>query len=213
MIAPTADGSATLYSERFQQHYHSLHGAEQESRHVFLRHGLQACEAPGSPVRVFEMGFGTGLNALLTLLESPLPVHYVAVEAFPISLAQMSDLAYGTKLGSPDLFEALHTAAWNRPVQLTPTFTLEKWQLTLEEFPGTEEIDLVYWDAFDPKAQPELWTEEVFRRVAGWARGPALLTTYSAKGDVRRALLAAGWLVEKLPGPPGKREMLRGRRG
>ncbi len=213
MIAPTADGSATIYSERFQQHYHSLHGAEQESRHVFIHHGLQAWEGSGSPVRVFEMGFGTGLNALLTMLESPVPVHYVAVEAFPISMAQMSKLGYGDKLGCHELFEALHAAQWNSPVQITPTFTLEKWQLPLEDFGGTENIDVVYWDAFDPKAQPELWTEAVFRSVAGWTRGPALLTTYSAKGDVRRALLAAGWLVEKLPGPPGKREMLRGKQG
>lgn len=208
----TKDGSSTLYSAQFDQHYHSVHGAVQESQHVFLEMGLAQCQQD-RPIRILEMGFGTGLNALMTAMQAAMPVHYLSLEAFPISPAQQSELNYGKLLQAEQLFESLHAAAWNTSVEITPTFTLEKREELLKDFEGTTQIDLVYWDAFAPGAQPELWTEEVFSCVLGWMNPGGILTTYCAKGDVRRAMIAAGFEVEKVPGPPGKREMLRARRG
>lgn len=207
----TKDGSSTLFSDRFDQHYHSIHGAVQESQHVFLEMGLAECQQV-EPIRVLEMGFGTGLNALMTAMQAAMPVHYISLEAYPISPEQTSDLNYGKLLQAKELFDALHAAAWNTTVEITPDFSLEKRLGLLQEFEGTSDIDLVYWDAFAPGAQPELWTESVFSRVLGWMNPGGILTTYCAKGDVRRAMIAAGWNVEKVPGPPGKREMLRARR-
>ncbi|MDP5172180.1 MAG: tRNA (5-methylaminomethyl-2-thiouridine)(34)-methyltransferase MnmD [Bacteroidia bacterium] len=204
----TRDGSPTLYSERFNQHYHSVHGAIQESQHVFLDMGLRAL-ADRPQLRILEMGFGTGLNALMTALQATMPVHYLSLEAYPISQAQWEVLDYGERLGDQALFLAMHSAPWNVPVQLRPNFILEKSYTTLEAFPGTQHIDLVYWDAFAPDSQPELWTVEVFSNIYRSMNDAGILTTYSAKGDVRRALMAAGFQVAKVPGPPGKREMLR----
>lgn len=208
----TKDGSSTLYSAQFDQHYHSVHGAVQESQHVFLEMGLAECQQD-RPIRILEMGFGTGLNALMTAMQAVMPVHYLSLEAFPISPAQQAELNYGKLLQAEPLFESLHAAAWNTSVEITPTFTLEKREGLLKDFEGTTQIDLVYWDAFAPGAQPELWTEEVFSSVLSWMNPGGILTTYCAKGDVRRAMIAAGFEVEKVPGPPGKREMLRARRG
>lgn len=208
----TRDGSSTLYSAQFDQHYHSVHGAVQESQHVFLDKGLAECQQT-TPIRILEMGFGTGLNALMTAMQAPMPVHYLSLEAYPISPEALTELNYGQLLQVETLFEGIHAAAWNTSVEITPDFTLEKRLGLLEDFEGTAEIDLVYWDAFAPGAQPELWTEEVFRSVLGWMNPGGILTTYCAKGDVRRAMIAAGFQVEKVPGPPGKREMLRARRG
>lgn len=207
----TRDGSSTLYSDQFEQHYHSVHGAVQESQHVFLDMGLAECQQTG-PIRILEMGFGTGLNALMTAMQAPMPVYYLSLEAFPISPEQLTQLNYGKLLQVEELFDDIHAAAWNTAVAISPRFTLEKQLGMLEAFAGTSEIDLVYWDAFAPGAQPELWTEEVFRSVLGWMNPGGILTTYCAKGDVRRAMIAAGFEVEKVPGPPGKREMLRARR-
>lgn len=208
----TKDGSSTLFSDRFDQHYHSVHGAVQESQHVFLEMGLVACDQ-AKPIRVLEMGFGTGLNALMTAMQAAMPVHYISLEAYPISPEQTSALNYGKLLQAEELFDRIHSAAWNTAVAISPNFILEKRLGMLEAFEGTAKIDLVYWDAFAPGAQPELWTEEVFKSVLSWMNPGGILTTYCAKGDVRRAMIAAGFEVEKVPGPPGKREMLRARRG
>lgn len=208
----TRDGSSTLYSAQFDQHYHSVHGAVQESQHVFLDKGLAECQQT-TPIRILEMGFGTGLNALMTAMQAPMPVHYLSLEAYPISSEALTELNYGQLLQVETLFEGIHAAAWNTSVEITPDFTLEKREGLLKDFEGASKIDLVYWDAFAPGAQPELWTEDVFRSVLGWMNPGGILTTYCAKGDVRRAMIAAGFEVEKVPGPPGKREMLRARRG
>ncbi len=204
----TGDGSPTLYHAHFDEHYHSVHGAVQESQHVFLTAGMKALEDRAS-LRMLEIGFGTGLNALMTAIQATVPIYYLGLEAYPLNREQWESLDYGDRLGHPEMFRALHEAAWGVPVKLSETWTLEKRAEKLETFEGSTHIDLVYWDAFAPSAQPELWTSEIFARVRSWMAPEGLLTTYSAKGDVRRALLAAGWLVEKLPGPPGKREMLR----
>lgn len=204
----TRDGSSTLYSTRFEQHYHSIHGAVQESQHVFLDMGFKAVQGD-HPIRILEMGFGTGLNALMTCLQSNRPVSYLALEAYPLTPEEWSQVNYGHFLKAPTLLKSIHQAEWgtNRPI--SDLFSLEKVPVRCEDFTGSTGIDLVYWDAFAPAAQPELWTADLFRRVRSWMSPGGILTTYSAKGDVRRALMTAGFDVEKLPGPPGKREMLR----
>lgn len=233
----TADGSHTLFSERFGQSYHSLHGALDESRRVFIELGFEA-KLPGIVPRgvktsgkltgklaVLEMGFGTGLNALLTWLEAEkarIPVHYTALEAYPISPEEAAALNYDAVLGT-DRLATLHGAAWGEDVALSEFFTLRKEHTTLEEWlrrvwlepqtcsPNATEqtFDLIYFDAFAPRTQPELWTPEVFSALAGMMRPGGVLTTYSSKGSVRRALQQAGFRVEKHPGPPGKLEVVR----
>lgn len=202
----TDDGSHTL-EVMSGVTYHSRFGALQESQHIFIAAGLHAVRA--NPVRVFEMGFGTGLNALLTLLDGR-PVHYETVETEP--LAQAQELNFCEVLGRPGcrpVFERIHTAEWDRPVEITPGFLLFKSRHDIRDYILREPADLVYYDAFDPAAQPELWTEALFRSLFGQLAPGAVLVTYCCKGTVRRALQAAGFETEKLPGPLGKREFLR----
>lgn len=213
----TKDGSHTLYTSTYDEHYHSVHGALQESLHVFIESGLKACEASSDEIRIFEMGLGTGLNALLSSLEETAkPIHYVAVEAIPLSWEQVEGLNYPSEIGHEEAVnyhQKIHQSPWGEEVQLHPHFTIKKIVGKLEdlEFPS-DYVDVFYFDAFAPDTQPELWTVEVFRKLYSWARAGAVWVTYSAKGQVRRNLLAAGWEVEKIPGPPGKREMLRARK-
>lgn len=219
----TADGSHTLFNETLNAHYHSVHGALQESRHIFidlgfkaamrLRSATEAGQQFGSllPLFVFEMGFGTGLNALLTLREAEkaqIPVHYVAVEAYPVSVEESLHLNYDN-LFQTDQTAFLHRAAWGKPVVVSPYFTLEKHRTTLQEYGTDYRFDAVYYDAFAPDAQPELWTQEIFQKMALWLNSSGNLTTYCSKGYVQRHLKAAGFTVEKHPGPGHKREVLR----
>lgn len=204
----TGDGSHTVEGEGGVT-YRSRFGALQESQHIFIGAGLRTIGA--SPVRVFEMGFGTGLNALLTLLESR-PVRYETVETEPLEWAR--DLNFCEVLGRPDcrpVFERLHTAEWESPVEITPGSQLFKSRQDIRGYMLREPADLVYYDAFDPVVQPELWTEELFRGLYAQLAPGAILVTYCCKGTVRRVLQAAGFETEKLPGPPGKREFLRAR--
>ncbi|MEM7654539.1 MAG: tRNA (5-methylaminomethyl-2-thiouridine)(34)-methyltransferase MnmD [Bacteroidota bacterium] len=212
----TRDGSSTLYAPRFEEHYHSLHGAVQESMHVFIEMGLRALPKELEQVRIFEMGFGTGLNALLTLLHrGEKKIKYVGIEAYPIQSEQWESLNYPQELGEEAVvhFRQLHESAWETPLAVVPGFGFEKRQQKLEDLELSDPVDLIYFDAFAPTAQPELWTDAVMQRMADLLAPGGIFVTYSAKGSVRRALQAAGLVVEKLPGPPGKREMLRGRRG
>jgi len=212
----TADGSHTLVSDRFGQSYHSVHGALAESRRVFLELGFEFLAETKTAISVLEMGFGTGLNALLTWLEAErrsLPVRYVTLEAYPVSPADVAALNYDAVLRT-DRLRQLHAASWGEDVPLGEFFTLRKEGTTLEDFlrPAAAEpvnYALVYFDAFSPDTQPELWTAEVFTKIAKKMPSGGVLTTYSAKGSVRRALQAAGFRVEKHPGPPGKREVVR----
>jgi tRNA U34 5-methylaminomethyl-2-thiouridine-forming methyltransferase MnmC len=202
----TDDGSHTLEVKNGVT-YHSRFGAVQESRHIFINAGLHTVRA--SPVRVFEMGFGTGLNALLTLLEDR-PVHYETVETVP--LEQARDLNFCEVLGRLDcrpVFGQLHDAEWEKPVAITPEFQLFKSRQNIRGYTLREPADLVYYDAFDPVVQPELWTEELFAGLFRQLAPGAILVTYCCKGAVRRAMEAAGFETWKLPGPPGKREFLR----
>lgn len=211
-IIPTADGSPTVEIPDLGITYHSRHGAVQESMHVFIEAGLRPLlsRATGETLRVFEMGFGTGLNALLSaeaIKDLPVNLHYTTVEQFPLQEAEVKELHFE---GLDDsLLQDMHTANWNEPVALRSNFTLLKLDTDLLslELPGR--FHLIYYDAFAPAAQPELWTVTVFQKLFNALLPGGILVTYCSKGDVRRALIAAGFEVEKLPGPKGKREMLR----
>jgi tRNA U34 5-methylaminomethyl-2-thiouridine-forming methyltransferase MnmC len=209
-IIITKDGSPSI-EWREGVTYHSTYGALQESQHIFINEGWKATMA----MNVFELGLGTGLNALLTLIEAERAgrrVMYETVEAYPLERNYFRELDYCTLLGRPDMkscFEQLHTCDWEVPVSITPYFTLYK---SRDVWPGHvlhQPAELVYYDAFDPVVQPELWTADVFERLAGQLAERAVLVTYCCKGAVRRALQAAGFRVEKRPGPPGKREIVR----
>jgi tRNA U34 5-methylaminomethyl-2-thiouridine-forming methyltransferase MnmC len=206
----TEDGSLTLFAPEIGEHYHSLHGAVQESEHIFIRSGFRMWEASVS--RILEIGLGTGLNAFLTLRDCEwrgLRTYYYAVERYPLGSSFALSLNYATQVwaeGAP-LFEALHTAPWGQPVEITPRFTLHKIMAdaTSCAFPP---CDVIYFDAFSPERQPELWEPDIFRRLAEVASKGAILVTYCAKGEVRRRIQAAGFDVRRLPGPPGKRHIL-----
>lgn len=205
-IVTTADGSPTLMNEELQEHYHSLHGALQESIHVFINSGLEKHSA--ASLSILEMGFGTGLNAWLTLKnQGDKIIHYTAIEKFPVPVEVA--IAYGGFLENTLSFNKLHHAPWDTTVQITEKFKLCKLHRDVLDNIENGPFDLVYFDAFSPGKQPELWTEDVFRNLYKVCNEEAILVTYCSKGDVRRNILAAGWEVEKIPGPPGKREMLR----
>lgn len=213
-IIQTSDGSKSLYLPEFDETYHSRHGALQEAYHVFMRSGLDLFEA-GTEVNILEMGFGTGLNCFITWLEAKrrnLKIFYTGLEAYPVSLEVARELDYPTALGEQDsqtLFESLHECTWNSPELIDESFELKKVQGFFADFDETNSYDLIYFDAFGPRVQPELWTETIFEKMYLALRPKGVLVTYSAKGSVRRALQAVGFEVERLPGPPGKREMLR----
>jgi tRNA U34 5-methylaminomethyl-2-thiouridine-forming methyltransferase MnmC len=211
-ILKTNDQSDTVWSEQYGENYHSTYGAWTESMHVFINAGFKNCMA--NPMSIFEMGFGTGLNAFLTLLEAEkttIPIYYYAIELHPIGFEIIQQLDYIelTNPGQKEIFLQLHKAAWNFPVEITSNFTLHKIQGDILFWHPGSTFDLVFFDAFSPNSQPELWTSEIFQKLNKCMNNQALLTTYCAKGSVRRNLISAGFSMERLPGPPGKREMLR----
>lgn len=215
-LEQTADGSYTLFVPELDEHYHSIKGALTESKHIFIDMGLKY--HPSSEPRILEIGFGTGLNAFLTLLEADIAqrnIHYTTIERYPVGEDIVHRLAY-PELICPQRsndFYALHTAAWNIDVALTPYFTLHKIEgdFTNYDFQGI--FDLIYFDAFAPEKQPEMWSQKLFDTLYAHLAPGGVLTTYCAKGIVRRMLQASGFTVERLPGPPGgKREILRGKK-
>ncbi|MDP4203818.1 MAG: tRNA (5-methylaminomethyl-2-thiouridine)(34)-methyltransferase MnmD [Bacteroidota bacterium] len=210
----TEDGSHTLYLPEMDEHYHSVHGAVQESRHVFIRAGFDACLSQ-SP-RIFEVGFGTGLNALLTAIEaekSKRRAAYTSVELYPLLPDQSEQLNYGAMLDADSLFAGLHDAAWNEWCSMSPWFDLKKVEADFSVMQMPEnEYDLIYFDAFAPNKQEDLWKPEIFDRLFLSLKPGGVFVTYCAKGVVRRMLQSSGFLVERLPGPPGKHEMLRGKK-
>ena len=223
-LRETADGSATLFVPALNEHYHSRHGARQESKHVFIRHGvwprLEAGEGLERPLRVLEVGLGTGLNALLTLeaaFAHGATVEYDGLETFPLPPAVVAALQpEWDERGEPlaGLFAELHAAPWGQRTALLPGLELLKINEPLQTVALTpEHYDLIYFDAFAPEKQPELWTEELFAKLYAASAAGATLVSYCAQGQFRRNLRAAGWLTEKLPGPPGKREMTRALKG
>lgn len=216
-IQITADGSHTIAIPELQVTYHSVHGALQESRHVFIRAGLQHLLQRQQPpvLHILEMGFGTGLNALLTLHEAALlqqPVLYHTIEQYPLTAAEIAGINYTQQLQQPLLqpvFNELHTSPWNTDIALTPFFTLHKHATDIQQLQTQQQFHLIYYDAFAPTAQPELWTQELFTQLFQLLLPGGMLVTYCSKSYVRKNMLAAGFTVEKIPGPPRKREMLR----
>ncbi|OMP30371.1 tRNA (5-methylaminomethyl-2-thiouridine)(34)-methyltransferase MnmD [Mangrovimonas sp. DI 80] len=219
-IITTGDGSKTIQIEDWDEQYHSKHGAIQEAQHVFIKHGLQYkvenfSGSQSEPLSILEIGFGTGLNAFLTLLEAEklnCSINYVGVEAFPVKPEELQLLNYPEQLSKEDRtpqFEALHKVDWLTAHEITSLFTLQKQQKEFKDIDEVNCFDLIYFDAFGARVQPELWTEDIFKIMYEALRPNGVLVTYSAKGSVRRAMLAVGFKVDKLPGPPGKREMLR----
>ncbi|MBT8282885.1 MAG: tRNA (5-methylaminomethyl-2-thiouridine)(34)-methyltransferase MnmD [Muriicola sp.] len=212
-IITTADGSRTISLDDWNEQYHSKHGAIQEAYHVFIKYGLSACSM--DEISILEAGFGTGLNALITLHEAEkrnLRMVYTGVEAFPLTLDEVLNLDYVQALGVPQLkeaYERMHTSKWEEKVSLNPNFLLHKRKMDFREISDKEQYHLIYFDAFGARVQPELWTQEIFQKMFNALKHSGILVTYSAKGSVRRAMEAVGFVVERLPGPPGKREMLR----
>jgi tRNA U34 5-methylaminomethyl-2-thiouridine-forming methyltransferase MnmC len=211
----TEDGSHTLQSNQINDTYHSTHGAITEANTVYIRNGLHCClECFEGEIHLLEVGFGTGLNALLTCLEADRwqrKVTYYTLEPFPIPVEEALTLNYGERTSDEcHCFEKIHQAAWDVPVRITPFFTLVKLSEPLQTIDfGCSRFHLVYFDAFGPDKQPELWRPELLGKVTSSMRPDAVFTTYSTKGEVKRALKSQGLTVEKLPGPPGKREVLR----
>ena len=212
MVRHTPDGSTTLFSPQFGETYHSIHGAFTESMHVFIRTGLHAHDKVN--LTIFEVGFGTGLNALLTAMECEqrgLQIMYLAIEKFPLEDHVVQQLQFPNLTPAhAAIFKKLHEAPWEQPVPITSSFSLHKIQGDLITANIPPAIDLVYFDAFSPASQPELWTDSVFQKIYACMLPAGILVTYCAKGIVRRNLQSVGFVTERLPGPPPKREMLRG---
>ena len=210
IIEPTEDGTPTLRHPVFGDTYHSTHGATGESMHVYIRQGFAASSLPH--VRLLEVGFGSGLNAWLTARAAFFmnrTVAYTALEPYPVDPRTAAQLSYG----ADRLFMALHEAPWNVPARITERFRIRKIETSLQDYEFDTTFDLVYFDAFAPEKQPEMWSQELFNRLYVLLDKDGILTTYCAKGVVRRMLQTAGFTVERLPGPPGgKREILRARK-
>ena len=214
-VIQTADGSKTLFVPEMNEQYHSVNGALTESDYVFLKQGYLHHPSP-SPV-VFEVGFGTGLNALVTALkaeEQKRSTTFISIEKYPISTAEIENLDYGKIISDKavDLFQKLHAADWNKEVKISEYFTLHKVEadLTKLAIKNLGPFDVIYFDAFAPDKQPQLWQAEIFDRIFEASKIGAIFVTYSAKGSIRRQLISSGFSIERLSGPPGKRQMLRG---
>jgi len=216
----TNDGSVTIHLPDWNEQYHSKHGAINEGVHVFIESGLSyfIASEENSPkeVSILEIGFGTGLNAFLTLLYSEqqqLKINYTGIEAYPVIPSEIAQLNYAKLLNSDtEIFEKLHNVSWETRKTISESFTLTKRKQFFSEIKDKKSYHIIYFDAFGARVQPELWTETIFKIMYKALRKNGIFVTYSAKGSVRRAMQAVGFMVERLPGPPGKREMLRARK-
>lgn len=234
-VVITADGSSTIHLPEWDEQYHSKHGAIQEAYHVFIKHGLhyfctetnasngitssaveKSQQVLSHPISILEIGFGTGLNAFITLLEAKklnLKIDYFGVEAYPVAMHEMEQLNYPNQLeaeANDTLFKMMHEVPWEEKYPISNTFLLTKQKRFFSEIEEKDNYNLIYFDAFGARVQPELWTETIFKQMFDALKENGVLVTYAAKGSVRRAMQVVGFKVEKLPGPPGKREMLRG---
>lgn len=213
-IRTTEDGSSTIYVPELKENYHSTHGAVQESMHVFIDAGLKKVHSV-QPIKILEMGFGTGLNCLLTYLNMPeTQIEYYAVEKHPVDEAMVKQLNFSENLGlnkqQTGFFKWIHTSEWDISTRHTKDkFLLRKSKVDFLQIEPKQKFHLIYFDAFAPEVQPKLWTLEVFSKMYDLLEHCGVLTTYCAKGQVRRNMIEAGFKVERLPGPPGKRQILR----
>jgi tRNA U34 5-methylaminomethyl-2-thiouridine-forming methyltransferase MnmC len=210
-IIITSDGSHTIYVPEINEHYHSINGAVQESNHIFIKNGFEVCKA--DPVGILEIGFGTGLNALLTALKcmsGKKEVNYTSIEKYPLGEWIIKSLNHSEYAGenAKEVFQMIHAAPWNISVNICKNFNLKKIETDFTADPLSGRYDLIYFDAFGPDKQPEMWTKDVFEKIASVTKRNGMLVTYSAKGEVKRTLTACGFDVTLLPGPPGKRQMI-----
>ncbi|WP_396164873.1 tRNA (5-methylaminomethyl-2-thiouridine)(34)-methyltransferase MnmD [Flavobacterium sp.] len=213
-IIITKDGSTSIYIPEWDETYHSKFGAIQEAKHVFIKNGLALFEDV-LEISILEIGFGTGLNALITMLEAEhrqIKVNYVAVEAYPVVFEDIVQLNYATQLEEPNRqadFECLHTLLWEETIEVTPYFTLTKRKQFFNDITDENTFDLIYFDAFGYNVQPELWNEAIFEKMYDALKSKGILTTYACRTTIKNAMQHAGFETKKLPGAPGKREMLR----
>lgn len=213
MIKITDDGSSTIYVPELNEHYHSTFGAVQESRHVFINNGLKALKKEN--ISILEVGFGTGLNALLTFLENEQykSVDYCGLELFPLNWQFIEKMEFDKYLNltqeESNCFREIHNTPWEQSTEISRYFTLLKCHTDITEYIASTTFDLIYFDAFAPQIQPNLWSEKIFTILFNALNKNGILVTYSAKGEVRRNMLNAGFIINRLPGPPGKREMIQ----
>lgn len=209
-ILITSDGSSTIHLPEWNEQYHSKNGSINESYHVFIESGLR--QVKSEEVSILEIGFGTGLNCFITYLEAKRAIHYVGVEAYPVTPEEVDKMNFISILKAEKeraIFKKIHEVSWEEKHQITNNFNLEKRKQFFEDIEDEAAFDLIYFDAFGARVQPQLWTVAIFTKMFTALKENGILVTYSAKGSVRRAMQEVGFTVERLPGPPGKREMLR----
>ncbi len=210
-IKKTADGSHTLFLSSIDENYHSNFGAIQESEHIFINAGLKQCTK--NDISILEVGFGTGLNVFLTYLwtqeNKNIKINFTTLEKFPVDHEIALQLNYGNILGVKEVYIQLHFSEWDKILKISENFTLEKIKTDFTGYRHRKTYDLIYFDAFSPEKQPEMWTEELFRGIFENCNENAIMVTYCSKGWVKRAMQSAGFKIEKLEGPPGKRQILR----
>lgn len=213
-IIITKDGSTSIYIPEWDETYHSKFGAIQEAKHVFIKNGLALFEDV-LEISILEIGYGTGLNAFITMLEAEhrqIKVNYVAVEAYPVAFEDIVQLNYATQLEVPNRqadFERLHTLPWEETIEVTPYFILTKRKQFFNDITDENTFDLIYFDAFGYNVQPDLWNEAIFEKMYVALKSKGILTTYACRTTIKNAMQHAGFETKKLPGAPGKREMLR----
>ena len=211
-IIQTKDGSTTIHLPEWNESYHSKHGAIQEAYHVFIKNGLSLFEA--KPIVVLEIGFGTGLNCFITYIESKKykqRIDYVGVEAYQVEMDEAMQMNYSKEISGSDaaVFKKMHECSWEQQHKLSDNFTLTKRKQFFQDINDKNAFDLIYFDAFGFRVQPELWSEAIFSNMFKTLKPNGILVTYACRTSIKNAMLSAGFSVEKLPGAPGKREMLR----
>jgi tRNA U34 5-methylaminomethyl-2-thiouridine-forming methyltransferase MnmC len=212
-IITTDDGSTSIHLIDCNENYHSKHGAIQEAKHVFIKNGLALFE--NKNISILEMGFGTGLNAFITFLEAEKlnqTINYIGVEAYPISESELQAMNFVEELNAQNFvadFHKMHSCAWEKPTQISNSFSLTKRQQLFENISDSNTFDLIYFDAFGYRVHSEAWSTKIFKKMYDSLKPNGVLVTYAARGVVKRSMIEVGFTVEKLDGPPGKREMFR----
>jgi tRNA U34 5-methylaminomethyl-2-thiouridine-forming methyltransferase MnmC len=215
-ILQTSDGSTTIHLPDWDECYHSKHGAIQEAKHVFIKNGLSLF--PNKSIAILEIGFGTGLNAFITFLESKSLnqiIEYVGVEGYPVAPDEVLAMNYVSELNAENeqaIFEKMHESNWEEKTVFSSHFSFTKRKQFFDDISDVDQFDLIYFDAFGYRVQPELWSTTIFDKMYKALKSKGILVTYAARGVVKRSMIEAGFTVEKLAGPPGKREMFRARK-
>ncbi len=215
-IIQTEDGSHSLYRPDLNETYHSFHGAIQESNYVFIKMGLQHwldVTSPTKPINILEIGFGTGLNALLTYNfcnQNKIPINYESLETIPVSHDVYNQLNYTDRIGYNEVFQKMHDCPWNQQNKMSDLFNLSKHKTGLETFESETLFDIIFFDAFAPSKQPELWEKPMISKCFDLMSLGGVFVTYCAKGQLKRDIQSVGMALETLPGAPGKKEMVRG---